>query len=114
MPESAMLDLARAADNGRLAITFDDLGIAAQRVDEPARQIEAKGFEHIHVGLDIRMIGAGERIPDDGKRRSAPIGGRCDRPTFMEYLFDRDEIFSDLQLRHGSLSSTFLLGLRGN
>ena len=102
VPKRTVFELAGCPDDGALAVAFDHLRVAAKRIDQPLRHLDAKRLQIVHQSGDLLHIAAGERIFDHCRHRGPPArdGGRW--ATLVQDLLDYGDVFANLDGCHGA------------
>src|SRR5258706_4637562 len=100
VPQSAMLEFSSCADDGALAVAFDDFRVSAERGDEGARHFQTEWLQVIHESGDLLHIRAREGILDDGQRGCTAQWDGGEGAAFMKYFLDGRRLFSNSNLRH--------------
>src|SRR6218665_1389266 len=100
MPQRAMFELARRADDGALAIALDAPGRHRQRLEQAPGQAQAHILQRIHQRQNVLLVPARIRIAQhrsDGAAQQRPVG---DRAEFVADVLQLGENTPDAD--HGS------------
>src|SRR6218665_2326781 len=100
MPQRAMFELARRADDGALAIALDAPGRHRHRLEQAPGQVQAHILQRIHQRQNVLLVPARIRIAQhrsDGAAQQRPVG---DRAEFVADVLQLGENTPDAD--HGS------------
>src|SRR5258708_4917627 len=98
MPERAMLQFARNADDGALAVAVDLFDVAAECRDQAVGEQQAEWLQIVHGALQILDIASGEWVLDHGHGRGTPARHFGDRSALVKDLFAQDRDLADWKL----------------